>query len=79
MLLKQKWIPQEGLNNAIELLGKKRVDAVCYNLLQDATSFGGEENEITFITKEEQVSLGRADKLTLSHKILDAAKKLSND
>lgn len=70
---------QEGLNNAIELLGKKRVDAVCYNLLQDATSFGGEENEITFITKEEQVSLGRADKLTLSHKILDAAKKLSND
>ena len=70
---------QEGLNNAIELLGKKRVDAVCYNLLQDATSFGGEENEITFITKEAQVSLGRADKLTLSHKILDAAKKLSND
>ncbi len=70
---------KEGLNNAIELLSKKRVDAVCYNLLQDATSFGGDENEITFITKEEQVSLGRADKLTLSHKILDAAKKLSND
>jgi len=70
---------QEGLNNAIELLSKKRVDAVCYNLLQDATGFGGDENEITFITKEEQVSLGRADKLTLSHKILDAAKKLSND
>lgn len=70
---------QEGLSNAIELLSKKRVDAVCYNLLQDATSFGGEENEITFITKEEQVSLGRANKLTLSHKILDAAKKLSND
>ena len=70
---------QEGLNNAIELLSKKRVDAVCYNLLQDATSFGGDENEITFITKETQVSLGRADKLTLSHKILDAAKKLSND
>lgn len=70
---------QEGLNNAIELLNKKGVDAVCYNLLQDATSFGGEENEITFITKEAQVFLGRADKLTLSHKILDAAKKLSND
>ena len=70
---------QEGLNNAIELLGKKRVDAVCYNLLQDASSFGGDENEITFITAEAQVSLGRADKLTLSHKILDAAKELSND
>jgi len=70
---------QEGLNNAIELLSKKQVDAVCYNLLQDASSFGGDENEITFITKEAQVSLGRADKLTLSHKILDAAKKLSNE
>jgi phosphopantothenoylcysteine decarboxylase/phosphopantothenate--cysteine ligase len=70
---------QEGLNNAIALLDKKRVDAVCYNLLQDATSFGGDENEITFITKDEQTSLGRADKLTLSHKILDLAKALIDD
>jgi len=70
---------QEGLNNAVNLLTQKRVDAVCYNLLQDATSFGGDENEITFITKENQVALGRADKLTLSQKILDEAKKLSND
>jgi phosphopantothenoylcysteine decarboxylase/phosphopantothenate--cysteine ligase len=70
---------QEGLNNAVNLLTQKRVDAVCYNLLQDATSFGGDENEITFITKDEQVSLGRTDKLTLSQKILDEAKKLSND
>lgn len=69
---------QEGLNNAINLLTQKNVDAVCYNLLQDATSFGGDENEITFITKEEQVSLGRADKLVLSNKILTQAKKLSN-
>jgi len=70
---------QEGLNNAVKLLMQKRVDAVCYNLLKDATSFGGDENEITFITKEEQVDLGRADKLTLSAKILAQAKKLSND
>jgi len=69
---------QEGLNNAVNLLTQKRVDAVCYNLLQDATSFGGDENEITFITNDTQVSLGRADKLTLSQKILDEAKKLSH-
>lgn len=69
----------EGLNNAVNLLSSKGVDAVCYNLLKDATSFGGDENEITFITKEEQVALGRADKLTLADKILDEAKKLSND
>lgn len=67
---------QEGLNNAVSLLDKKGVDAVCYNLLKDAKSFGGNENEITFITKEAQVALGRADKLALSGKILDESKKL---
>lgn len=69
----------EGLNNALSLLTQKRVDAVCYNLLEDAKSFGGNENEITFITKDEQVPLGRADKLTLSAKVLDEAKKLSHN
>lgn len=67
---------KEGLNNAVSLLTTKHVDAVCYNLLKDATSFGGNENEITFINKNAQIPLGRADKLTLSNKILDEAKKL---
>ncbi len=69
---------QEGLNNAVGLLSKKHVDAVCYNLLQDATSFGGDKNEITFITNKEQISLGREDKLTLADKILHQAQKLSS-
>lgn len=69
---------KEGLNNAVNLLTQKSVDAVCYNLLQDAKSFGGDVNEITFISKETQVALGRADKLTLSGKILSEAKKLSH-
>lgn len=67
---------EEGLANAVVLLEKKGVDAVCYNLLEDAKSFGGDENEITFITKETQISLGRTDKLTLAGKIADEAKKL---
>jgi phosphopantothenoylcysteine decarboxylase/phosphopantothenate--cysteine ligase len=67
---------QEGLNNAIALLEKKKVDAVCYNLLDDAKSFGGNDNEITFITKDKQVPLGRTDKLTLATKIIDQAKGL---
>jgi len=70
---------QEGLNNAINLLSAKYVDAVCYNLLEDAMSFGGKENEITFITKNAQVSLGRENKLTLSSKILQEAQKLSHE
>ncbi len=70
---------QEGLYNAVNLLTQKDVDAVCYNLLDDAKSFGGDENEITFITKDAQVNLGRADKLTLAHTILNEAQKLSHN
>ena len=69
---------QEGLNNAIALLEKKGVDAVCYNLLDDAKSFGGSDNEITFITKESQTPLGRRDKLTLATMIIEEAKGLVN-
>ena len=69
---------KEGLNNAVALLEKKGVDAVCYNLLDDAKSFGGSDNEITFITKESQISLGRRDKLTLATMILEEAKGLMN-
>ena len=67
---------QEGLKNAVALLEGKGVDAVCYNLLNDAKSFGGSENEITFITKDTQVALGRTDKLSLAKKIIDQAKGL---
>ena len=70
---------QEGLNNAIALLEKKGADAVCYNLLDDAKSFGGSDNEITFITKDAQVPLGRRDKLTLATKIIDQAKGLIDE
>jgi len=68
-----------GLENAKALLDQKEVDAVCYNLLSDSSSFGTEENEIEFITPEHITSLGRADKLTLAGKILDEAKQLADD
>ncbi|MCF6244785.1 MAG: bifunctional phosphopantothenoylcysteine decarboxylase/phosphopantothenate--cysteine ligase CoaBC [Sulfurovum sp.] len=69
---------QKGLENAVNLLTQKNVDAVCYNLLKDAKSFGGDKNEITFITKETNLPLGRLDKLSLSFKILDNAQLLNN-
>lgn len=65
---------QEGLNNAIKLLKAKNVDAVCYNLLEDAKSFGGDSNEITFITPTHIDALGRGLKLPLAFKIVDSAK-----
>jgi phosphopantothenoylcysteine decarboxylase/phosphopantothenate--cysteine ligase len=67
---------ENGLSHAQALLEQKRVDAVCYNLLSGSQSFGSDENEITFITKEKQTSLGKTDKLSLSDKILEQAKGL---
>ena len=69
---------EKGLKNAKSLIINKGVDAVCYNLLQDSSSFGTADNSISFITSDETVDLGTADKLALSFKILDESKKLEN-
>ncbi len=69
----------KGLESAKNLLNSKGVDAVCYNLLDDANSFGGDENEITFITPNDMTKLGRETKLILSEKILENAKRLINE
>jgi len=70
---------ENGLEHAKQLLTEKAVDAVCYNLLQDSSSFGTEENELSFITANNITSLGKADKLTLSEAILAEAQRLAND
>jgi len=69
---------ENGLAEAEALLVKKQVDAVCYNLLKNSESFGSDHNEITFITKDKKTDLGSADKLTLSERILQEAKALTN-
>jgi phosphopantothenoylcysteine decarboxylase/phosphopantothenate--cysteine ligase len=68
---------EKGLDNAGKLLVEKEVDAVCYNHLNDSGSFGTEMNEIIFVSDEGAIELGRSDKLSLSFRILDAAKELS--
>jgi len=70
---------KDGLANAKKLLEQKEVDAVCYNLLKDATSFGGDSNEITFITKQKEIPLGRDTKLNLAKKIVENAKALADE
>ena len=69
---------EQGLSNAKSLLDQKGADAVCYNYLKDSNSFGTDENEITFITKEQEKPLGKADKLILALKIIESAKVLSS-
>ena len=70
---------QTGFSNAKGLIENKNVDGVCYNLLKDSQSFGTNNNNITFITKENAYDLGEASKLDLSFKILDESQKLHNE
>ncbi len=65
-----------ALENAKTLLEKKKVDAVCLNILKDRESFGTDKNEIIFVTKDAVKPLGKADKFTLAQKILDEARTL---
>ncbi|MBN2721498.1 MAG: bifunctional phosphopantothenoylcysteine decarboxylase/phosphopantothenate--cysteine ligase CoaBC [Campylobacterales bacterium] len=66
-----------GLANAASLLSDKGADAVCYNLISDANNFGGDYNEIIWITPTEQVKIDKQYKLSLAFKILENAKRLS--
>ena len=68
--------PENGLKHAKALISNKGVTAVCYNLLKDSQSFGTEDNEITFITEQTSEALGKADKLTLSFKIIEQSMAL---
>ncbi len=62
--------------NALSLLEKKGADAVCLNILKDSSSFGSEDNEIEFISKNSSKKLPKEDKLSLSFKIVDSSKAL---
>ena len=67
---------QMSQENAKKMLEKKELDGVCLNILQDASSFGTDENEIEFITKEKTLHIPKNDKLSVSFEILKNAKKL---
>ena len=67
-----------GLNSAKEMLHSKNIDGVCYNLLNNSGSFGTNTNSITFITTDRVVNLGEDEKLSISFKILEESKKLSD-
>ena len=64
-------------NNASKMLTNKKIDAVCLNILKDASSFGSDTNKIEFISKNESLSLPDANKLTVSFAILQQAQRIS--
>lgn len=68
--------PEHALEHATEMLEKKVLDAVALNILEDAQSFGTQDNALTFITQEQNELLPTQNKLSLSLLLLDAAKTL---
>ncbi len=67
---------EKGLQHAQYLLYEKDVDAVCYNLLKDSDSFGTSQNEVTFITKTQNILLEKADKLIIAQAIVEESKAI---
>ena len=70
---------ENGLDNAKKMLEEKDLDAVCYNHISSSKSFGSDDNEIVFITKESIQKIDRADKLSVALSILKESEKLSNE
>ena len=68
--------PKAGLGNAKSMLENKGLDAVCFNLLSDSSSFGTDDNALEFITKDKIETLPSQDKLALSLKLLELCKNL---
>jgi len=67
---------KHGFDNAKAMLDKKSLQAVCFNLLTDSSSFGTNDNTLQFITKDKTENLPTQDKLSLSFKILELCKDL---
>ena len=66
----------QAQSNAKSMLKRKKLDAVCLNILKDSSSFGSDTNAIEFITKNKLESLQDTDKLTLAFEILKYAQEI---
>lgn len=65
---------KNALQNAREMLINKNLDAVCLNIIDDKNSFGSDTNEITLITKNNDVLLELNSKLNISFQLLKELK-----
>ena len=65
---------KNALNYAKKALINKNLDAICLNLLTK-NSFGSDENEIIFITKDKEIKLNQDTKENISLKLCDVIKR----
>jgi len=62
-----------ALSNAQNMLGKKKLDGVCLNVLDEKNSFGSDSNNIELVLKESNYKFS-GDKVDISGDILDTLK-----
>ena len=60
------------------MLENKNLDAVCLNIINENNPFGGNNNEIELLLKNEEYSF-RGSKLDISFDLITSLKKLFND
>src|SRR5689334_25305047 len=68
---------QNAIENGRAKLRKKGVDAIVVNdVSQPGIGFDSDRNEVTILTTNEEISIARAEKSKIAHRILDAVLKL---
>ena len=72
---KAEYDEKNGLNSAKKALISKNCDAICLNLLTK-NSFGSDENEVIFITKDKEILLKQDSKLNIAKKIIKEVKSV---
>ena len=70
---------QSALSSAKNMLENKALDAVCLNVLKAQNYFGSEQNEVLFITKNNQKMLKMASKHEIAAQIARLSENLSED
>lgn len=61
--------------NAKDMLKKKKIDAVCLNIINKENNFGANTNEIDLITKSSTINLEKDTKLNISLNLLEQLKE----
>ena len=67
---------ESALKSARSMLEKKRLDAVCLNVLGEKNGFASEQNEVNFITKNNEILLPLASKDEIAWCIVELAANL---
>ena len=67
---------ENALKSARSMLEKKGLDAVCLNILGEKNSFASEQNEVNFITKNNEILLPLASKYEIAGRIVELAANL---